>query len=266
MKDILEAFNNLFEMIKRLRKENAWDKEQTPKTMLSHLLEETYEAIDAIEECNENASHVKEELGDILLIILMISYMYEESGKFSFAEVIDSLSKKLTIRLPHIFTNEKQLSAKEVLSQWNNIKEETRKNNLQKKESILDGIPKLPPLLKAVSLKNKVAKIGFDWDDVQGVMEKLDEEVQEVKDGIAKNDIVNIEEEIGDVLFVLVNMAEKLNINAELALNNANKKFEKRFRYVEERMKEEHIPLKKENVHKMEEFWQEIKAKEHLKN
>jgi len=255
---VTDEFNNLFEMIKHLRHENAWDMEQTPNSMKSHLLEETYETIEAIEE--KNIEHIKEELGDVLLILLMISYMCEQEGHFSILDVINSCSEKLKKRLPHIFgTEKKKLSSSEVLSQWKKIKEDNKNN----KESILDGIPNLHPLLKAVALKNKVAKVGFDWDSVEGVMEKLDEEVQEVKDAIAKNDKLNMEEEIGDTLFVLVNVADKLNINAELSLHHANKKFEKRFRYVEKRMKEKGIPLTKENLDKMEEFWQEIKRLEH---
>ena len=251
-------FNDLFEMIKKLRHENAWDMEQTPNSLKTHLLEETYEAIDSIEE--EDGEHIKEELGDVLLVLLMISYIYEEAGDFSLLDVIESTSEKLKKRLPHIFSAEKKdLDSNEVLSQWKKIKEDSK----GEKESILDGIHNLSPLLKAVALKNKVAKIGFDWDSIEGVMEKLDEEVQEIKDAIAKDDKNNIDEEIGDALFVLVNVAEKLGMNAELSLHHANKKFEKRFRYVEKRMKEEGIPLKKENLPKMEEFWQEIKRLEH---
>lgn len=254
----MEAFDNLFKMIKHLRHENAWDMEQTADSMKAHLLEETYEVIDAIEE--GTVEHVKEELGDVLLVLLMISYMYEQAGDFSLLDVINSSIEKLKLRLPHVFgTEKKELLSSEVLAQWEKIKEDSKSNQ----DSILSGIPNLCPLLKAVALKNKVAKVGFDWDSVQDVMEKLDEEVQEVKDAIAKNDKNNMDEEIGDTLFVLVNVADKLNINAELSLHHANKKFEKRFRYVEKKMKEEGIPLIKENLDKMEEFWKEIKKLEH---
>lgn len=260
-----DDFNNLFEMIKFLRENNAWDMEQTPNSMKVHLLEETYEAIDAIEEGRDK--HIKEELGDVLLVLLMISYMYEEADHFSFLDVVDSCKEKLKMRLPHIFGSEKKaLNSSEVLSQWKKIKEDSRKGLLEQQpddDSILARLPNIPPLLKAAAIKNRVAKVGFDWDSVKGVIEKLDEEVQEVKDAIAKNDENNIEEEIGDTLFVLVNLAEKLDINAELSLNRANKKFEKRFRYVEKRMKEEGIPLCKENMDKMEMFWKEIKKIEH---
>ncbi|MGP1414523.1 MAG: nucleoside triphosphate pyrophosphohydrolase [Treponema sp.] len=257
-----DAFNELYEIIKKLRHENAWDMEQTPQSMTRHLLEETYEAIDAIGK--GNVEHVKEELGDVLLIILMISYMYEQKEEFTFLDVLTSISEKLKKRLPHIFSNQKEnLTSSEVLSQWNKIKKESREEPSEKDDSILADIPDLPPLLKSVALKNEVAKIGFDWETIEGVMEKLDEEVQEVKEAIAKDDRANMEEEIGDVLFVLMNVAEKLNIDAEYSLISANKKFEKRFRYVEKRMKEEGVPLSKENLDKMEEFWQEIKRKEH---
>lgn len=254
-------FNSLYEMIKTLRKNNAWDREQTPNSMRRYLLEETYETIDAIDEgC---AEHVKEELGDVLLVLMMISYMYEQADSFSLSDVVASCKQKLRNRLPHIFGEEKKnLNSSEVLSQWKKIKEDSQKEE-KDDESILSKLPNSSPLFKAVELKNRVARVGFDWDCVEGVMEKLDEEVQEIKDAIAKNDKNNMEEEIGGALFVLVNLAEKLNLNAELALNLANKKFEKRFRYVEKRMKEKGFPLKKENLERMEECWQEIKKLEH---
>ncbi len=256
-----KEFNSLFEMIKTLRKNNAWDREQTPNSMRKYLLEETYEAIDAIDE--GVAEHVSEELGDVLLVLLMISYMYEQAGSFSLLDVIVSCREKLKKRLPHIFGSEKKnLNSSEVLSQWKKIKDDSQKEE-KDDESILSKLPNSSPLFKAVELKNRVAKVGFDWDSAEGVLKKLDEEVQEIKDAIAKNDRFNMEEEIGDALFVLVNLAEKLNLNAELALNLANKKFEKRFRYVEKRMKEKGFPLKKENLERMEECWQEIKKIEH---
>jgi len=130
--------------------------------------------------------------------------------------------------------------------------------------SILDDIPFLPPLIKTLKLKNRVAKVGFDWDNIEGVIEKLDEEIIELKTAIKNNDSKNIEEEIGDVFFVLVNLADKLGINSELALTNANKKFESRFRYVEQKMKDAGFELQKENIEKMNEYWEEAKKKEGL--
>ena len=128
-----------------------------------------------------------------------------------------------------------------------------------KDTSILDDIPFLPPLIKTLKLKNRVAKVGFDWDDVWGVIEKLDEEIMELKTAIKNNDSKNIEEEMGDVFFVLVNLADKLGIRSELALTHANEKFEKRFRYVEKKMKDSGFELQKENINKMNEYWEEAK-------
>ncbi len=128
--------------------------------------------------------------------------------------------------------------------------------------SILDNIPALSPILKAVELKNRVAKVGFDWEDAKGVLLKLDEEVEEVKEAIEKDDRENIEEEIGDALFVLINLADKLGIDPEIALKKANEKFERRFRGVEEKMREADIRLERCNLEKMEAFWQEVKSKE----
>ncbi len=264
-KNAKDSFNNLFEIIKKLRGDGgcAWDREQTPESMTSHLLEETYEAIDAIEE--KESEHVKEELGDVILNIIMIAYMYEEENKFSVSQMLCSVCEKLIRRHPHIFGNdkerEKKLSSDEVLSQWNKIKRDVEKKGAP--TSILDNMPHLSPLLNALKLKKRTAKVGFDWDKLDDVMVKLDEEIGEIKEAIKNNDKVNMEEEIGDAFFVLVNVADKLDINPELALNNANKKFEKRFRYVESRMKEANIELKKENVTKMDVYWEEIKKIEH---
>jgi len=133
-----------------------------------------------------------------------------------------------------------------------------------KDTSILDDIPFLPPLIKTLKLKNRVAKVGFDWDDVWGVIEKLDEEIMELKTAIKNNDSKNIEEEMGDVFFVLVNLADKLGIRSELALTHANEKFETRFRYVEKKMKDSGFELQKENINKMNEYWEEAKEMEGL--
>lgn len=282
-KNIGEAFNSFFQIIKTLRGEGGcpWDIEQTPNSMKEYLLEETYEVIDAIEtseqmeaeetlQKNTNKEsikeHIKEELGDVLLNTVMISYMYEQMGLFSFYDVLTFVCEKLIRRHPHVFGNENEkntkLSPNEVLTQWEKIKVE--KEEMHKNPSILDDIPFSSPLLKTLKLKKRVAKVGFDWDCPEDVMLKLDEEINEIKEAIEKNDRKNIEEEIGDAFFVLVNVADKFNINPELALNAANKKFERRFRYVEQRMKESNTPLKRENLDKMNEYWDKIKSEEKL--
>ena len=278
-----EKFEHFFQIIKTLRGENGcpWDKEQSPSSMKEHLLEETYELIDAIETAEQIKSshpvqnldhntntmeHVKEELGDVLLNAVMISYMYEQSSFFSLYDVLDFVCEKLIRRHPHVFGEKSEKNTKfsplEVLTQWEKIKVEREENH--KNPSILDDIPFSSPLLKTLKIKKRVAKVGFDWDHPYDVLLKLDEEINEIKEAIEKNDKKNIEEEIGDAFFVLVNLADKLGVNSELALNAANKKFERRFRAVEQKMKENNTQLKKENVDKMNEYWEQIKSEEKL--
>lgn len=272
-KNTNEEFDSLLKMIKKLRCEGgcAWDIAQSPSSLKEFLLEETYELIDAIENYYKGspASYVKIEIGDLILNLLMLANMYDELHLFNIRDVFYAIKEKLIRRIPHILGNtKKDLSKDEVMLQWEQIKE---KENVEQdtthslaKDSILDDIPFFPPLIKTLKLKNRVAKVGFDWNNAEGVIEKLDEEITELKTAIKNNDNKNIEEELGDVFFVLVNLADKLGMNSELTLNMANKKFEKRFRYVEKKMKESGFELQKENIKKMNEYWEEAKKTEGL--
>lgn len=283
-----KAFNRLYNVIKILRCPEGcpWDKEQTPLSMRRDLIEETFEAVDAITQ--EDPFHAKEELGDVMLNATMISYMYEQKGDFSVAEVFNELAEKLIRRHPHVFpesegsvcANTPVKNGEQVLNQWDRIKE-----NLEgrKTECILDEVPQgFPPLLKAYKMQKKAAKKGFDWDNVEDVKAKITEELAEVEEArlkvneLLKNQDVHVfemksskeadeaqkelEGEIGDLLFAVVNYARHLGVDPETALNATNTKFHKRFSYVQKKMEENEIPMIQENLSKMDEFWNEAKT------
>ena len=257
------AFGRLYEIIGKLRAPDGcpWDREQTPETMRSDLVEECFEAVDAI---NQNdAMHVKEELGDVILNASMISYMYEQAGGFSLASVLNDVSDKIVRRHPHVFPEScgKEYAleggaktSEEVLTQWEKIKSqaEGRSGN-----SILDSVSKgMPQLMQAYKIQKKAAKFGFDWDNVEDVYAKVSEEIEEVKQSQNQE---QLEEEIGDLLFAVVNLARKNKVDPTMAMERANEKFRKRFAYIERKMSEVGLALEKENFQKMDDFWNESK-------
>lgn len=292
------AFTYFFKTIQTLRAAGGcpWDREQTPLSMRCDLIEEAFEAVDAISQ--EDAAHAKEELGDVFLNATMISYMYEQEGSFKVAEVLTELADKLIRRHPHVFPQSEGASeakgevktGKEVLNQWDRIKQNVEG---RKGTSILDEVPKgFPPILRACKLQKKAAKKGFDWDTPEQIEEKITEELNEVKEAKAAvanaNENTNtntgtntkaeaftvnatqeqnaaqlhLEEEIGDLLFAVINYARKLGVDPETALNRTNQKFYKRFTYVEQKMAENNIPMNHEHLKEEDSFWNEAKARE----
>lgn len=227
-----------------------WDREQTMKSLKPFLIEEAYEVLDVME---EGGTKLKEELGDLLLQILLQSEIQKEAGLFNFEDVVEVLNEKLIRRHPHVFGNITANTPEEVMVNWENIKKEEESH--KDRESILDGIPKmLPQLLRAVKLQKKAAKVGFDWEDYKGILEKIKEEIAEIEEAVVSKDKEHIEEEIGDLLFAVVNLARKLKINPEDAIENTNKKFEFRFRYIESK-----IDIKNATLKEMERYWEEAK-------
>lgn len=268
-----DEFLRFFETIKTLRAPGGcpWDREQTPLTMRNDLIEETFEAVDAISQ--EDSTHAKEELGDVLLNATMIAYMYEQENKFSVQDVYKELTDKLIRRHPHVFPEsqgkeclQKNLqNSQEVLKQWDNIKE---KIEGRKEKSILDTVPKgFPPLLKAYKLQKKAAKKGFDWKDLKPVKDKITEEMQEVEQaynehislGKTEKTQSHLEEELGDLLFAVVNYARHLGVDPSVALTKTNNKFYNRFTFVEKEMSKANIPMDNEHLEQEDYFWNKAK-------
>ncbi|MFA6505179.1 MAG: nucleoside triphosphate pyrophosphohydrolase, partial [Treponemataceae bacterium] len=239
-----QSFARLYEIVQRLRAPDGcpWDLEQSPATMRGDLIEETYECVEAI---NENdPAHIREELGDVFLLATMISYMHEQSGDFSVADALEEICEKLIRRHPHVFGESEAATAAEVLKQWDIIKVE--QEGRKPKDSVLDQVSRaLPPLERAFKLQKKAAKVGFDWPEAAGVWKKVAEELAEAKEAHEQHTdeenpqaAAHLEEELGDLLFSVVNICRYLRVDPAVALHGANIKFTGRFKHVEKRMKE----------------------------
>ena len=242
----MNEFYKLVEIMKKLRAPNGcpWDREQTIESLKPYLLEETYETLEAMDIGGEE---LKGELGDLLLNIIFQSLIKEEEGEFTIDDVVKKVSKKLIRRHPHIFSNVKIEGVKDVERNWDEIKKNEKEHSERK--SILDGIPKIyPPLARAYKLQVKTSKVGFDWKDEIGALNKLEEELKEMKEAYEENNMKNLKEELGDVVFTIVNVARKLNIDIVDAVINTNNKFERRFRYIEDNCDLNKATLKEMNI------------------
>ena len=256
-------FRKLYEIITRLRGPGGcpWDQEQTPSSLRSCLIEETFECIQAIDE--NNTMNIMEELGDIFCLATMISCLHEEKNDFSVANVLETISEKLVRRHPHVFGNTTVKNSSEVLDNWAKIKVTQEGRN--PKNSILDAVSSgLPPLDRAWKLQKKAAKAGFDWPNVEGVTEKIQEELAEAMEAAntangKENSREKTEEELGDLLFSVVNLCRYLKIDPSLALRRTNSKFVERFKFMEKKMKENGLEMKQENLSQMDEFWNAAK-------
>ncbi len=260
MKGEKYSFEDLVKIMEKLRSPEGcpWDRKQTHESLLPYLLEETYEVIDAVKK--DSDEELKEELGDLLLQVIFHSQIAKERGAFDIEDVVDSIARKLVHRHPHVFGEREDIkTAEDVNREWEKLKEKEGK----KKESLLDGIPEsMPALERAYKLQKRAAKVGFDWKGFEGIKEKLIEEISEIEEEIKKGDRRKIEEEVGDLLFMAVNLARFLGVHPEIALRRANEKFEKRFRYMEKRAKEMGRDLSEMSLEEMEELWQEAKESE----
>ena len=246
----------LAEVAKILRSENgcAWDKEQTPQSLKPYLIEETYELYDAI--ARADTVDTKEELGDLLYQIYAHAQIAMEEGNFDIDDVAAGITEKLIGRHPHVFGDIAIDDADEVARQW----EEIKKKEKAHRESVLDGVPPhLPALLKAYRTQQKVARLGFDWDDFKDVVAKLDEEVAEFKEAVEQDDLAHMEDEAGDILFSLVNILRYKKINPEEALQSTVRKFSNRFRHVEKRCAETGRDIKEFTLEELDQFWEEAK-------
>jgi tetrapyrrole methylase family protein/MazG family protein len=265
VKDTVKSFGRFFEIVRRLRAPDGcpWDLEQTPLSLRGSLIEETYECVEAIDE--GDAAHICEELGDVFLLACMISYMHEQAGIFSVSNVLDKLSEKLIRRHPHVFgdvtAHNSALNSDDVLANWARIKVE--QEGRKPKDSVLDEVSRaLPQLERAFELQKKAAKCGFDWTDVSAVFDKVEEELGELKEAAGEEDERALENELGDLLFSAVNLCRFLKINPSVALQGANAKFTRRFKYAESVMKEAGTPMTTAERAIMEKLWNEAKSKE----
>ncbi|MDN3725025.1 nucleoside triphosphate pyrophosphohydrolase [Aequorivita sp. SDUM287046] len=251
-KEQLQAFNRLLTIMDELREKCPWDKKQTMETLRPLTIEETYELGDAILE--QDLQEVKKELGDVLLHIVFYSKIGSETNDFDIADVCNDICEKLISRHPHIYGDVKVADEEEVKRNWENLKLK------EGKKSVLEGVPKsLPALVKASRIQEKVAGVGFDWEEPQQVFEKLQEELGELQHELNENNKEKIEAEFGDVLFSMINYARFLKVNPENALERTNKKFIKRFQYLEGKAKEMNKSLKDMTLAEMDIFWNEAK-------
>jgi len=278
-----EAFKALYETIAKLRSPEGckWDREQTPSTLRTDLIEECYECIEAIDD--NDPAHIAEELGDLFLLATMIAYIHEEEGIFSVADTLVRVNEKLIRRHPHVFADVKIKNTKEILDNWDTIK--ATQEGRKPKDSIMDEVSSgIPPMDRAFALQKKAAKAGFDWPDIEGVFSKIIEEIDEVKGAINSEQLAvnseqlavssekagsdlqdkivssKIEEELGDLLFSAINLCRFLKIDPSVALRRTNSKFTNRFKYVEKKMKETGQGMNKENLDIMDEYWNESKS------
>lgn len=263
--ELKKSFYRLYSIVRRLREPEGceWDRAQNPESIKGNLIEESYECIDAID--NGDDENLREELGDLYLLITMIGEMKEEEGAFSLEDVLKDISSKLIRRHPHVFGDSKVSSINGIIDQWNDIKEKIE--GKKTKESILERIPKsLPPLERALEIQKKVAKVGFDWPYVDPVWAKLKEEELELKNA-AKSDLhVDIEEEFGDILFTLINLSRFYKVDPSLALNRANEKFIKRFQRLETKLKSKKIRIEETKLETLNELWNQVKSEERLRS
>lgn len=257
-----EKFNELNEIMKRLRKECPWDREQTHDSIKGATLEETYELLESID--SKDFEEMKSELGDLLLHILFHSVIAEEQNKFNINDVIDSIREKLIRRHPHVFGEVKVKDQNDVVKNWEEIKMKEGRN------SILQGVPQnMPGLARAYRLQEKASKVGFDWNNKEDIWKKVIEEIEEMheiedkrqkmEDKSIKDIHDQLEDEVGDVFFALVNYARFIGINPENALRLTNEKFIKRFQYIENKLKEKGKPVTESSLEEMDKYWEESK-------
>src|SRR5882762_1070038 len=273
-----KTFTDLVALMDRLRSPDGcpWDREQTYATLAPMLLEEAYEAFDALEEASEGRpAALREELGDLLFQITFFARVASERGEFNIDDVIEEVHAKMVRRHPHVFGDTKAGDSAEVLRNWEAIKAEEKRaagkdSGKPENASILDGVStKAPALMEAHQLSTKVARVGFDWTQIKDIFEKLQEEVDELREAIslhagtnAEADHAHVREEIGDLLFVVTNIARHLKVEPEAALKLSNRKFRRRFLSIERALQERGQSFQESSLDELESLWQEAKQRE----
>lgn len=241
----MKAFDSLLETVRKLRNECPWDRKQTHRSLRKYMLEEAYELIEAIE--HDDAFKIKDETGDVLLQVMLHSVIAEQSGEFTVDEMLNNLDEKLKRRHPHVFSDAKAENEHDVLKNWVQIKKDEKKNR------IMDDLPALPGLLLAAKVQKRASAAGFDWDSIEGVFDKIQEEITELRN--AENDEER-EKEMGDVLFAVTHLSNFLGIDPEIAIHRTIKKFSDRYNNIEEYQKKKGEKL---TLPEMEKIWNESK-------
>jgi MazG family protein len=263
-----KALDELIAVMARLRAPGGcpWDREQTYASLAQYLLEEAYETFDAIQEAGQtgDVANLKEELGDLLLQVIFHSTIGAEKGDFTIDDVANGITQKLVLRHPHVFGDAKLERAEDVLDNWDKLKADERKASGKKektKDSILDDVPvHFPALLEALKLTKAAAKVKFDWRDSSQIFAKLDEEIGELKAAMDGRDQGEIAEELGDLMFVVVNLARHLDVEPETALKKTNRKFRERFKFIEKQLKSAGSSLDEATLDEMDELWNRAKS------
>ena len=263
-----KSFDDLVAVMARLRAPGGcpWDHEQTYQSLSQYLLEEAYETFDAIQEADAtgDTTNLREELGDLLLQVVFHSTIGTERGDFTIDDVAEGVTQKLILRHPHVFGDANFARAEDVLDNWDRLKADERKasGKVEKpKDSILDEVPvHFPALLEGLKLTKKAAKVGFDWENADQIFDKLDEETSELRAAIKNGDTENIGEEIGDLLFVVMNLARHLDVEPETALKKTNRKFRQRFKFIENELKLNGSTLEAASLVEMDKLWNKAKA------
>ncbi len=257
----------LVDLVERLRGENGcpWDREQTRESLKPMLIEEAYEVLDALDSASPD--ELKEELGDLLFQVVFHAQIAREKGEFRLADIIDRLHEKMIRRHPHVFGSADLRTAQDVLRNWEDIKaaEKGTESSSQpdSEKSLLDGIPpSLPALHQAYQMTAKASRVGFDWSRFEDIVSKLQEETRELQEAVSKGDGRKLADEVGDLLFVVVNIARFLGVDPETALRRTNRKFSRRFRYIESNVKQRGLALKHTPLSEMDTLWNEAKKAE----
>jgi MazG family protein len=258
------ALTAFVDVIRRLRGPGGcpWDAKQTPDTLKTYMLEEAYELVEALDSCEDDK--IREELGDVLLHIVMISEMFRESGSFSLTEVIDDVRAKMIHRHPHVFGDQKAETIEDLRSIWEKAKEAEGKTNPA--SGLVELSPRQPALTQAQRLGEAAARIGFDWPDLAGVLDKFEEELREFREALTESDPNHQEEELGDLLFCLVNVARFLRIDSEGALRRTIHKFIKRFHMVERALLKQGKTPETASLEEMDAIWEEVKKQQRARS
>ncbi|MGL4738006.1 MAG: nucleoside triphosphate pyrophosphohydrolase [Cellulosilyticaceae bacterium] len=261
MANEMYTYNDLVKIIAKLRSEDGcpWDREQTHESLRSSVLEETYELVEAIN--NKDQENIKEELGDLLLQVLMHAQIAKENNSFTLEEVVDGIAAKLVYRHPHVFGEQKVSNTDEVLDQWEVLKKKEKKHTSQ--SETMDHIAKaLPALVRAEKIIKKAGQVGFKWEQVDPIYDKVKEELEEVRKATNDKDFMHVEEELGDLLFSVVNLTSFLQVNPEFALTKSMEKFINRFRYIENSAFVQGKQLSDMTLYEMDTLWEECKKVE----